>query len=111
MFCTLHQNKDESLEDSENLSEPRGLGPRASSRRWISSGVCAKTRAEMSRFERPTEGFPGARVSTLTLPTTDAGVKRRIARGPGISAAGKDEMMGGGCGELEGVQTKKGAGV
>ncbi len=32
-------------------------------------------------------------------------------RVPGTSAAGTDEAMGGGCGELEGVQTKKGAGV
>jgi Excinuclease ABC subunit C len=40
-----------------------------------------------------------------------SGMRRRIVRGPGISAAGKDEVMGRGCGELEGVQTKKGAGV
>ena len=40
-----------------------------------------------------------------------SGRRRRIVRGPGISAAGNNEVTDGGCGELEGVQTKKGAGV
>ena len=40
-----------------------------------------------------------------------SGTWRRIVRGPGISAAGKDKVMGEGCGKFEGVQTKKGAGV
>jgi len=40
-----------------------------------------------------------------------SGMRRRIVRGPGISVAGKDEVMGESCGEPEGVQTKKGAEV
>ena len=40
-----------------------------------------------------------------------SGMRRRIVRGSGISAAGNNEVMGGGCEELDGVQTKKGAGV
>ena len=34
-----------------------------------------------------------------------------IVRGPGISAAENNRVMGGGCGKLESVRTKKGAGV
>jgi len=40
-----------------------------------------------------------------------SGRRRRIVCGPGISAAGKDEVMGRGGRELEGVHMKKDAGV
>jgi len=39
-----------------------------------------------------------------------SGMRRRIARGPGTSAAGNNNVMGGGYRKLEGVRTKKGAG-
>ena len=69
----------------------------------------------------PGSRIPGFFLSTAVPPhacearvcagAVGSGMRRRIVHGPGISAAGNNEVMGGGCGELEGVQTKKGAGV